>query len=103
MSRAGGFKKQKRSREGEEQELPDEKTASAAGGESSLNNARTVYVEGLPFDSSEEDVRAFFKDIGPISNVRLPRWHDSGRLRGYGHIEFEAIEQADKALEMDGK
>lgn len=68
-----------------------------------MNNPRTVYVEGLPFDSSEDDVRTFFDSVGGrIKSVRLPRWHDSGRLRGYGHVEFESIAQAEKAIELNG-
>jgi len=65
-------------------------------------NERTVYMEGLPFDSTEDDVNKFFKEAGKIVAVRLPRWHDSGRLRGYGHVEFSSVEAASAALEMDG-
>jgi nucleolin len=67
-----------------------------------FNNPRTVYIEGLPFDASEEDVRAFFRDAGPVRSLRLPRWHDSGRLRGYGHVEFGDVEAAARALELNG-
>jgi nucleolin len=67
-----------------------------------FNNPRTVYVEGLPFDASEEDVQAFFRDVGPVRSLRLPRWHDSGRLRGYGHVEFGDVEAAARALELNG-
>ena len=67
-----------------------------------LNNARTVYVEGLPFDATEIDVRSFFEGAGTVTAVRLPRWHDSGRLRGYGHVEFETVPQADLALDLNG-
>ena len=59
-------------------------------------------MEGLPFDAAEDDVRSFFEDSGQIVSVRLPRWHDSGRLRGYGHVEFERSSSADKALELNG-
>ena len=41
-----------------------------------------------------------------LSNVtlyRLPKWQDSNRLRGYGHVEFPTADLAAKALEMDGK
>ena len=54
---------------------------------SELYNDRTVYVEGLPFTATDENVKEFFKQCGNISNLRLARWHDTGRLRGY--IIFE--------------
>jgi hypothetical protein len=53
---------------------------------SDLCSSRTVYIEGLPFDASEDDVRGFFKDESGkqlrIVQLRLVRWHDTGRLRG---------------------
>eukprot|EP01035_Chromulina_nebulosa_P019402 gene19402-25275_t len=66
------------------------------------NNDRTVYVEGLPFTANEQIIRDFFLSAGPIKSVRLPTWHDSGRLRGYGHVEFNHSESAEKALGLDG-
>ena len=67
-------------------------------------NNRTVYIEGLPFDASDDDVRTFFKGIktGSVVSIRLPRWHDSNRLRGYGHVEFTTTVARKEALELDG-
>lgn len=73
-----------------------------AGSEDFINN-RTVYVQGLPFTATEEDVRAFFKEVGEITSVRLPKWHDSGNLKGYGHIEFRRADSATKALDLNGE
>ena len=42
-----------------------------------------------------------FIDVALFS-VRLPRWHDSNRLRGYGHVEFSCKSAAEEALDMDG-
>ena len=74
--------------------------ASASG----LVNDRTVYIEGLPFEACEADVRAFFKGVksGDVLSVRLPTWQDSGRLRGYGHVEFTKAAAAKEALNLDG-
>ena len=32
-------------------------------------------------------MQAFFAAHGAIKELRLPRYQDSGRLRGYGHVE----------------
>jgi hypothetical protein len=45
-----------------------------------FSNDRTVYVQGLPFTSTEEDISLFFKNVGQIISIRLPKWHDSGGL-----------------------
>jgi len=66
-------------------------------------NERTVYVQGFPFTCEEDGIKTFFEAAGSIKSVRLPRWHDSGKLKGYGHIEFNTKSGADKALEMTGQ
>jgi RNA recognition motif-containing protein len=65
-------------------------------------NDRTVYIEGLPFEATDEQIAAFFKDVGDVKSIRLPRWHDSGKLKGYGHVEFKKADSATKALDLDG-
>lgn len=82
-------------------EKSNEKSQSSAD-ENAFNNDRTIYVEGLPFDANEEDVRKVFDSVGNINSIRLPRWHDSGRLRGYGHIEYSSSTSATEALKLDG-
>ena len=39
-------------------------------------------------------MRAFFAAHGAIKELRLPRYQDSGRLRGYGHVEYESATSA---------
>ena len=78
-------------------------------------------------------MRSFFDEVGGIAAVRLPRyawvflahlslkckplgsacmyisanpkkrWHDSGNLRGYGHVVFKSSTLAEQALALDGK
>jgi nucleolin len=76
-------------------------TALPPGAEVYSNNA-TIYIEGIPFEATEADVREFFKNCGTIKSLRLPTWQDTGRLRGYGHVEFASDAQATKARELDG-
>lgn len=78
-----------------------------AGNDSNAANevlARTVYVEGISFDSNEEELRSFFEenDVSDIVEMRLPTWQDTGRLRGFGHIVFKSEDSSVKALALDG-
>lgn len=68
----------------------------------SLCNDKTVYIEGLPYDATDADILSFFESCGQIQSVRLPKWHDSGRLRGYGHVQFMSTESVKKAMDLDG-
>lgn len=66
-------------------------------------NGKTVYIQGLPFSATEEDVRGFFGSCGNIISIRLPKWHDSGRIKGYGHVVFESKASANSALDLSGQ
>ena len=59
--------------------------------------ARTVYVEPVADDAEIDDVQARFAPHGTVANVSLPRG------RGFGFVEFEARESAQKAVAaLDG-
>ena len=62
-----------------------------------------MQVEGIPWTCSEEDVREFFKGCGKITAVRMPRWQDSGRPRGYAHVAFAGSSGARAAFGLDGQ
>lgn len=85
-------------------ELPTEREEPVSSEAQEYVNRRTVYIQGLPFSCEEPDVRAFFEDQGcTIKSLRLARWHDSGKLKGYGHVEFEDEESSEKAIELSGQ
>ena len=58
-------------------------------------------MEGLPFDMTDDAVKQLFS--GNIVRSVIPRWHDSGRLRGYAILEFETPEEAQEALKLNQK
>lgn len=80
----------------------DKKAETDNTGIDELCNDKTVYIEGLPYDSTDADVSLFFESCGEIKSIRLPKWHDSDRLRGYGHVQFSSIESVKEALTLDG-
>lgn len=69
--------------------------------ESSEAAGTDMYIEGIPYASTEEEIRALFADCGEITSLRAPRYQDSGRLRGYAHITFSSEEAATAALGLD--
>ncbi len=60
-----------------------------------------IYIEGIPYASSEEELKALFAECGEITSLRAPRYQDSGRLRGYAHMTFSSAEAAAAALELN--
>jgi RNA recognition motif-containing protein len=44
----------------------------------------------------------FFKDAGAVADIRIAQ-DETGRSRGFGHVEFETADGAKKALEKSGQ
>ncbi|KAM7359978.1 eukaryotic translation initiation factor 4B isoform 2-T2 [Cochliomyia hominivorax] len=59
-----------------------------------------AYVTNLPFDVKEEDIYEYFH-TNHLKSVRLPREDgDTGRVRGFGYIEFETRDDLIQALSL---
>ncbi len=48
----------------------------------------TVFVGNLTFTTDEDSLRDVFSDCGNIVSVRIARDRESGKSRGFGHVEF---------------
>eukprot|EP00560_Eucampia_antarctica_P002016 CAMPEP_0197834974 /NCGR_PEP_ID=MMETSP1437-20131217/24289_1 /TAXON_ID=49252 ORGANISM="Eucampia antarctica, Strain CCMP1452" /NCGR_SAMPLE_ID=MMETSP1437 /ASSEMBLY_ACC=CAM_ASM_001096 /LENGTH=412 /DNA_ID=CAMNT_0043440059 /DNA_START=6 /DNA_END=1244 /DNA_ORIENTATION=+ len=62
----------------------------------------SVRVFGLNYDTTEIDIREYFKDCGPIVEVTFPTFEDSSRSKGYCGVLFQSPKAIAKAVEMDG-
>jgi len=67
-------------------------------------DARKLFVAGLPDSIDEEVLRQLFEATGGVVlEVSLPRDRTSGRARGFGFVTLETSEQADGArASLDG-
>lgn len=61
-----------------------------------------IYLKGLPWDTPDEDITAFFKACGKIESVEQPKNPD-GRSSGTAYVVFGSAAAAAKAVEMDGQ
>lgn len=100
-------KRKRKSKAAEADVVVDPDTQGRSGSDESSKDLveRTIYVEGIPFDATQEQVREFFSNEGitDFVELRLPTWQDSGRLRGYGHILFASTTSYDKAIQLSGR
>ncbi|XP_034235538.1 eukaryotic translation initiation factor 4B isoform X2 [Thrips palmi] len=63
-----------------------------------------AYITNIPFETIEEDIEEFFRDL-QLETIRLPRNDATGKLKGYGYVEFteragliEALQIADTSM-----
>jgi ATP-dependent DNA helicase RecG len=57
-----------------------------------------LYITNLPFSTTENQLEDFFSRFGEISDISIPKDHYTGKARGFGFIEFEKQEVANKIL-----
>ncbi|KAG2615977.1 hypothetical protein PVAP13_3NG079351 [Panicum virgatum] len=61
-----------------------------------------VYVGGIPYYSSEDDIRSFFEGCGSITAIDCMTFPESGKFRGIAILTFKTDAAAQRALAMDG-
>nr|XP_016495331.1 PREDICTED: protein gar2-like [Nicotiana tabacum] len=64
--------------------------------------SRKVYVGGIPYYSTEDDIRSYFEGCGTITEVDCMNFPDSGKFRGIVIITFKTEAAAKRAMELDG-
>ncbi len=52
----------------------------------------TIYVGNLPFNATEQDLRALFEEHGAVESVKLINDRETGRPRGFGFVEMGSAE-----------
>lgn len=61
---------------------------------------KKLYVGNLPFQATEEQITALFTQTGvTVANVTLVRDRFSGQPRGFGFVEINNDEEADRAIQ----
>ena len=75
------------------QDPPAEGVAPAGGADAAAAvegyEPRKVVASGLPYTTTEADIRKLFEFYGPLGSVQLSRFPDSGNFRGLAFVCFE--------------
>ena len=66
--------------------------------------AKKLYVGGIPYSTTEDDLKAVFAEFGEVTSSAIIIDKMTGRSKGFGFIEMANDADADKAIEeMNGK
>jgi len=66
------------------------------------DNCKTVFIGGLSFTATEDDLRATFGDCGTIASARIAWDRDNDRSKGFGYVDFEEDDAVDNAVKLTG-
>ena len=59
-----------------------------------------LYVGGINYDASDQDLQDAFAQAGNVLSATIVMDRMTGRSRGFGFVEMETEEDAQKAIEM---
>jgi len=62
--------------------------------------AKKLYVGGIPYTSTDADLRDAFSQAGEVASATVIMDRMSGRSKGFGFVEMTTDEAAEKAIEM---
>lgn len=66
--------------------------------------AKRLFVGGLPYAATDQELNEFFATIGKVASATVITDKYSGQGKGFGFVEYENDEDADKAIkELSGK
>ena len=64
---------------------------------------RKLYVGGLPFSVTDEQLEEIFAQHGTVESARVISDRFTGKSRGFGFVELSSEEEAQKAMDaLDG-
>jgi RNA recognition motif-containing protein len=62
-----------------------------------------LYVGNLPFNATEDSVRAIFAEHGAVEKIALVNDRETGRPRGFGFVEMTSSDAARAMQALDGR
>ncbi len=60
--------------------------------------AKKLYVGGLPYSTTDAELKAHFEQAGAVASATIIMDKMSGRSKGFGFVEMENDGDADKAI-----
>ncbi len=60
--------------------------------------AKRIYVGGLPYSATEEDLIHHFSSAGTVKDATIVTDRYTGQARGFGFVEMDSDEEADEAI-----
>ncbi len=65
-----------------------------------MNMAKKLYVGGLPYSTTDDQLRDAFAEAGSVDSATIIIDKMSGRSKGFGFVEMSSEEEAQKAIDM---
>lgn len=64
---------------------------------------KTVFVGNITYETTEEKLHQFFEDVAKNFEVKIQNNNKNGKSKGYAYVYFDTQEDAENALNKNGK
>ncbi|MCB1114045.1 MAG: RNA-binding protein [Chlamydiia bacterium] len=64
-----------------------------------MSDKKKIFVGNLPWKATEDDLRNHFQAYGEVLSVKIVNDQYTGRSKGFGFIEMDSGESANKAIQ----
>lgn len=66
--------------------------------------AMKLYVGGLAYSVTDQELEAFFAEVGKVVSAVIIKDRDSGQSKGFGFVEMDEVKDGQTAIkELSGK
>lgn len=69
-------------------------------GKVEVGNVRKLFIGGLGRNVEKEDLEDYFSQFGKLTDCAVVLTKDTGEKRGFGFVEYEDVDSADKVVLM---
>jgi RNA recognition motif-containing protein len=69
-----------------------------------INMSAKLFVGNLSFETTSDEIRDLFSEVGPVESCQVITDRDTGRSKGFGFVEMNSKAEANSAKEkFDGQ
>ena len=61
--------------------------------------SQNLFVGSLAYATTDDSLKAFFEQVGPVKSARVITDRESGRSKGFGFVEFESDDHNQPAVD----
>jgi len=66
-------------------------------------NSNKLYVGSLPYTTTDQELKTLFEPHGHVVSARMVMDKMTGKSKGFGFVEFDSAETAEKAFQAMNK
>jgi len=65
--------------------------------------SKRLFVGNLSFNTTEDEIKAVFSEVGAVESVDIVRDHETGRMKGFGFVDVSSADANKMIAQLNGK